>query len=117
MSSLKQPESFPAKELLAVLSTWYDKKVASPFGPKLPNGSSFDIQPELSSQQAVIVLLDCEKLLGYTPDNKVIKRGGYIDKKEFLTTMMQRLQKEWETHQLPAVATTAMKENSIHAAP
>lgn len=117
MASLQQPALFPAKDLLAVLSAWYDKKVTSPFGPKLPNGSSFDIQPELSSQQAVVVLLDCEKLLGYTPDNKVIKRGGYADKKEFLTTMMQRLQKEWDTHQVPTVVAAATKETPIHAAP
>jgi hypothetical protein len=91
---------FPANEARKFLEGWYDDQMKSALRvPKTPEqlllegGTVFDIQPELSSTKAVPVLLKLTKILGFEPSKKVIKRGGYRNKQEFVATMLFALEK------------------------
>jgi hypothetical protein len=109
---------FPAKQLSDMLSSWFDSKKNSPLAAPpvaLPSGTSFDLQPELSSQQAVIVLINCKDVLGYRPSKKVIKKGGYANRAEFLTELVGALQTDWNTkHNINSFGATS-KESYTHA--
>ena len=58
----------------------------------------FDIQPELSSQQAVAVLLELEEILGYEPKKKVIRRGGYQSRSEFISDLSAKIEADFNNH-------------------
>jgi hypothetical protein len=110
---------FPGEKLHALLSSWWDSKKNSPLAaPKNTelDGTVFDLQPEMSSQQAVVVLVNCTTLLGYRPSKKVIKKGGYASREEFLKSMIDRLQTEWNTKHPPTNPTYKLKEPYTHAA-
>ena len=109
---------FPTVELRNTLEKWWDSKTTSPLAapkPKL-DGTIFDLQPEVTSQQAVIVLLDCEAVLGYQPSKKVIKRGGYISRAEFLQTLLSKIRAEWDTKYVSKPPVPVSKETYAHAA-
>jgi len=97
---------FPKLAIQTILGNWWDSKIKSPLKkPKPPNearikgGNVFDIQPEMSSQQAVSVLLDVKECLGYEPKpKKVIQRGGYKSRAEFLEKLCGELEKDFKAH-------------------
>jgi hypothetical protein len=99
------PKMFPKAAIQAVLDGWWDLKTKSPLKkPKPPSethskgGSVFDILPELSSQQAVGVLLDLKEHLGYEPSKKLIRRGGYKSRVDFIGQLCDALEKEFMAH-------------------
>jgi hypothetical protein len=100
------PKVFPKLAVRAVLGNWWNSKTHSPLKkPKPPNearskgGNVFDIQPELSSQQAVGVLLDLKDCLGYEPKpKKVIRRGGYNNRTEFIEKLCGALEQDFKAH-------------------
>ena len=109
---------FPTVELQNVLEKWWDSKTSSPLAAPKPElgGTIFDLQPEVTSQQAVIVLLDCESVLGYQPSKKAIKRGGYGNRAEFLQTLLSKLRAEWDAKYVSKPAIPVSKETYAHAA-
>jgi hypothetical protein len=104
--------SFPAEKLKALLSGWWDSKVQSPLKPpsKVPTaGTVFALQPELSSQQAVGILVSCVGLLGYRPSVDVIQKGGYVSKVEFVAALLSAIAAEYTSKQVALPATQATK--------
>lgn len=94
--------AFPKSQVQKVLADWWDEKLnsalskrRSPEEIRKSGGTVFEIQPELSSNQAVPILLELEEVLGYEPDKKVIRRGGYRGRDEFLTDLTMRLEAEY----------------------
>jgi len=114
---------FDQRAVVGLLNRWYDAQMNSalrrPLAPeaaRLKGGTVFDIQPEMSSSKAVPVLLDLSSLLGFEPSTKVIKKGGYRSKQEFVTELSNRLEQEFAKHyssvRSPAIA---KKETCNHA--
>ena len=99
------PKVFPKAAVQTILGDWWSSKTQSPLKkPKPPGearskgGNVFDIQPELSSQQAVGVLLDLKDQLGYEPKKKVIRRGGYINRAQFIEHLCNALENDFKAH-------------------
>lgn len=121
-ASIPSP-SFDLRAVAGLLSRWYDSEMNSalrrpraPADARLKGGTVFDIQPEMSSTKAVRVLLDLSSLLGFEPSKKVIKRGGYHSKEEFLTELCNSLEQEFSKHYSSAGPfATDKKETSLHA--
>jgi hypothetical protein len=108
---------FPTVELRNMLEKWWDSKTTSPLAAPKPkhDGTILDLQPEMTSQQAVIVLLDCEAVLGYQPSKKVIKRGGYVSRAEFLQTLLSKIRAEWDAKYVSKPPVPVSKEIYAHA--
>lgn len=90
---------FPRSTVERILGQWWDDKVSSTLSRRRSpeecrrlGGTVFDIQPELSSTQAVPVLLDLADLLGYEPDKAVVRRGGYRGRADFVQGMSERIE-------------------------
>jgi hypothetical protein len=62
-------------------------------------GTAFALQPELSSQQAVGVLVSCVALLGYRPSVNVIEKGGYLNKAAFVAGLLAKVASEYSEKQ------------------
>jgi hypothetical protein len=110
--------SFPAEKLKALLSGWWDSKIQSPLKPpsKVPTvGTVFALQPELSSQQAVGILVSCVSLLGYRPSVDVIQKGGYVNKAAFIAGLLTAIAAEFSSKQVAAPPTKAVKGESQNA--
>jgi hypothetical protein len=94
------PARFPKAEIESILKKWWKEQQdsASNYGDPFADsksegvGTVFDIQPKLSSQEAVTVLIKLEKVLGYEPTTSVIKRGGYKTCDEFVQDLTARVQ-------------------------
>ena len=111
--------SFPAENLKALLSGWWDSKTQSPLKPpsKVPTaGTVFALQPELSSQQAVGILVSCIGLLGYRPSVDVIQKGGYMNKAAFIAGLLTTMAAEFTSKQVAPPATQAVKGEPQNAA-
>ncbi len=105
-------KSFPTEVIAKVLADWWNSKTQSPLKspPKTKvKGTVFALQPELSSQQAVGVLVSCKGILGYRPSKDTIKKGGYADKAEFIKTLLAAIEKEFDSKQ-PAAQTSQLQE-------
>ena len=116
--------AFDHKQLENFLRNWYDSEMKSALRkPKPPadaaktGGSVFDIQPEMSSTKAVRVLLELADILGFEPSKKVIKKGGYRTKDEFVKEMIDRIDKEVADRfgSKPPAPVKAEKEVKAHA--
>jgi hypothetical protein len=110
--------SFPAEKLKVLLSSWWDSKIQSPLKPpsKVPTaGTVFALQPELSSQQAVGILVSCVALLGYRPSVDVIQKGGYLNKAAFVAGLLATIAAEFSSKQVAPTATQAVKGESQNA--
>ena len=89
---------FPVEKLKAILDGYWQSKMNSPLKPpmKVPvAGTVFALQPELSSQQAVAVLVSCKAVLGYRPSKDVVQKGGYVNKAEFINGLLGKMSKEF----------------------
>jgi hypothetical protein len=117
------PKVFPKIAVQKILGDWWNSKTKSPLKKPKPSsearikgGNVFDIQPELSSQQAVGILLDVKDCLGYEPKaKKVIKRGGYQNRPEFIEQLCNALEKDFNTHHGINEQTTEPETQEIHA--
>lgn len=110
--------SFPADKLKAMISGWWDSKIQSPLKPpsKVSTaGTVFALQPELSSQQAVGILVSCVALLGYRPTVDVIQKGGYLNKAAFVAGLLTAIAAEFASKQAAPAATQAVKGESQNA--
>lgn len=114
--------AFPKQALEKVLGSWWDKRTASPLlRRKAPDecrktgGTVFDIQPELSSNQAIPVLLDLEKVLGFEPSKDVIRRGGYKDRTHFIQDMTSQIEAEFNQRNSTTPTRDVKKEVGIDA--
>jgi hypothetical protein len=114
---------FLVSRVETTLGNWYDERMKTALRtPKSPDerrssgGSPWDIQPELSSQQAVAVLLDLEEILGYEPKKKVIRRGGYSSRGQFIKELSARIESDYnDRHGVrKPVASVVGVENQIH---
>jgi hypothetical protein len=104
--------AFPTEKLKTMFSGWWDSKVQSPL--KLPSkvpaaGTVFALQPELSSQQAVGILVSCIALLGYRPSVEVIQKGGYVNKAAFVAGLLAAISAEFNNKQVASPAAQAVK--------
>lgn len=89
---------FPVEKLKSILDGYWQSKMHSPLKPptKVPvAGTVFALQPELSSQQAVAVLVSCKAVLGYRPSKDVIQKGGYVNKADFINGLLGKMSKEF----------------------
>jgi len=117
------PKVFPKSAVQTILGNWWNSKTQSPLKkPKTPNearskgGNVFDIQPELSSQQAVGVLLDLKDCLGYEPKpKKVIRRGGYNNRAEFIEKLCNAIEQDFKPHYGISEQTGETLTQEIHA--
>ena len=116
--------TYPAPQVATALGSWYDERMQtalrrpkSPEERKAEGGSVFDIQPELSSQQAVAVLLELEEILGYEPKKKVIRRGGYRSRAEFIQDLSAKIEADFNNHYAARkmVASVIEAEQPVHA--
>lgn len=110
--------TFPIEKVKNLLSGWWKSKVQSPLKrpSKVPTaGTVFALQPELSSQQAVGILVSCIELLGYRPSVDVIQKGGYANKAAFVSGLLTALAAEFATKQVAAPAAQIVKGVSHNA--
>lgn len=118
----KSKLSFPRAALEKYLGNWWDKKKSSPFlERKTPEecrekgGKVWEILPELSSNQAVPVLLELESILGFEPSKDVIRRGGYRSRSEFISDMCSKIEAEHTARLGKPARATIGKETRAHA--
>lgn len=106
-SSTPKPASgqpaFPSREISSTLRNWWDnevdfeKSLGDPFGdPNKKGGTVFDLQPEVSSLQAVKVLLELEEIVGFELPDGMVKQGGYSTKEEFVRHLSGQVQTKWD---------------------
>lgn len=123
MAELVVSKNYPKAAVETALGKWYDdlmqtalRRPKSPEERKAQGGSVLDIQPELSSQQAVAVLLEMEEILGYEPKKRVIRRGGYRSRGEFIKDLSSKIETDFNDHyamKKPVIAVVEA-EKSIH---
>lgn len=115
---------YPTSRIANALGSWYDERMQtalrrpkSPEERKAEGGSVFDIQPELSSQQAVAVLLELEEILGYEPKKKVIRHGGYRSRSEFINGLSAKIEADFSDRYAAkkTVVSVVEVENQLHA--
>jgi hypothetical protein len=58
------------------------------------DGDVFDLLPEMSSHEAVKVLLDLAPVVGVKLKKSLIRRGGYKNCEDFVTHLMHRISEE-----------------------
>lgn len=99
MAAPKQvPDEFPGEKLKTLFSGFWDEKISSPLkkpSPVKTTNTVFALQPELSSQQAVGVLVSCVGLLGFRPSVDVIEKGGYPNKAAFVSGLLTKVAAEF----------------------
>lgn len=80
------------------------------------DGDVFDLLPEMSSHEAVKVILDLTPVLGVKLKKSLIRRGGYKNCDEFVEHLMQRIQEELGLSRVKAGAASAVEDqNARHA--
>jgi hypothetical protein len=95
---------FPKSQLEQKLRKWWQRKISSPLRRRVPDprktgGTVFDIQPTVSSQEVVQILVEIERILGFKLDtSRIIKRGGYQNVDEFVTHVLPQLQTRFLKH-------------------
>lgn len=97
--------AFPKEKIEATLAAWWKRKTESPLNrkkadPRLAGGTVFDIQPEVSSIEAVEVFLEVEPLVDCKLNSgAIIKPGGYQNCDEFVQHLVKGLEsKFYEQH-------------------
>jgi len=106
--SLNSNPLFPRREIESKLRSWWKRKADSPLRRKstdarINGGTVFDIQPDVSSTEAVEVFLEVEPLLGFEiKSSKIIKLGGYRSSDEFVQHLLPQLEAKFsEIHPAP----------------
>lgn len=113
---------FPKDQIERKLRHWWQRKEASPLrrrvaDPRQTGGTVFDIQPLVSSQEVVQILVLIERILGFKLDtSRIIKRGGYKNVDEFVSHVMPQLQTRFLRHNsAPQRTTKPVKGVTAHA--
>jgi hypothetical protein len=116
---------FDHERLRKFLDSWYDKQMSTALRKPRTDaelqkygGTVFDIQPEMASTKAVTVLLALKDILGFEPSKKVIKKGGYSSKSEFINEISARIDEVCEsehTVKMDAIPKSEKKEIDGHA--
>jgi hypothetical protein len=113
---------FPKDQIDRKLRQWWQRKEASPLrrrvaDPRQSGGTVFDIQPLISSQEVVQILVQIERILGFKLDTgRIIKRGGYQSVEEFVSHVMPQLQTRFlKHHSAPQRANNPVKGVTAHA--
>jgi hypothetical protein len=112
-------DPFPTDKLKTLFSTFWDSKMQSPLkkpNPLQTKGTVFALQPELSSQQAVGVLVSCVSLLGYRPSVEVIEKGGYPNKRAFVTSLLAKITADYSAKKGVASVASLTMEGAQNAA-
>ncbi len=97
-------KGFPKAKVEQYLRAWWQGKIASPLrrraaDPRKAGGTVFDIQPEVSSIEAVEVCLEVEPLMGFElKSSRVIRRGGYQNCDDFVQHLLPRLEAEFSKY-------------------
>jgi hypothetical protein len=92
--------AFPREKLARTLKAWWKRKAESPLcrkksDPRKTGGTVFDIQPEVSSLEAVEVVLEVEPLLDCKLSSDIIKQGGYQSCDEFVDHLLIGLESKF----------------------
>lgn len=116
---------FDRGRLREFLSGWYDKQMSTALRkPRTPSevqkqgGTVFDVQPEMASTKAVRVLLQLKDILGFEPTKEVVKKGGYVNKADFVDNMTARIEEAFRKQRsegMGAVSKPQKKEVDGHA--
>ena len=113
---------FPKDQIELKLRQWWQRKEASPLrrrvaDPRKTGGTVFDIQPVVSSQEVVQIMVQIERILGFKLDtSRIIKRGGYQNVEQFVSHVMPQLQTRFLKKQsVPQHATKPVKGVIAHA--
>ena len=121
------PGKYPKAEVEQVLRSWWTKQMASPLRrpPRPPavtrkdGGTVWDVQPELSTQQAVTVLADLEQILSFRPKTSVIRHGGYRGIDQFVRDLSANVESAFNERSgaapTNAPAKTREKEVTLNA--
>jgi hypothetical protein len=94
------PRYFDPNQLEKVLRDFWDRETSTSLREPSASGSGdgegdvFDLLPEMSSHEAVKVLLDLRPILGAKINKCLIRRGGYSDCEDFVFHLMERIQEE-----------------------
>ncbi len=92
------PRSFDPNQLETVLIDFWDRETSTslrePSAGGAGEGDVFDLLPEMSSHEAVKVLLDLRPILGAKINKCLIRRGGYSNREDFVSHLMGRIQEE-----------------------
>lgn len=114
----------PKAELEDALRKWWARQIKSPLrrraAPEKTGGTVFDIQPEVSSQEAVNVFLCLEPLLGFKlKSSSIIKRGGYQDCDEFVKHLLPQLAAKFAKHHAAPTKSSVKTAGGVtaHASP
>jgi len=93
--------SYPKTRVEGALDKWWraqeraTARHGNPFSDAATkSGTVFGIQPQVSSQEAVTVLIELKVILGYEPSSNVIKRGGYKSRDEFVRDLTTAVEQE-----------------------
>ena len=99
---LPPARQFPKGRVETTLANWWRTQQSgtarrgNPFSDaRTKGGTVFDIQPQVSSQESVTVLLELQPVLGYEPSTSVIKRGGYKNCDEFVRELTARVAEDF----------------------
>jgi len=100
--SNKRPAAFPCAKIESALREWWNQYTSSsltrrrsPRECRRAGGTVFEIQPEISSFQAVLAMLPLEPLLGFRLPKSTILRGDYNDREEFVQDVTSWLKAEY----------------------
>jgi hypothetical protein len=77
-----------------------DRRLVGEFG-----GTVFDIQPAVSSTQAIGALVALEPLLGFKASTDVLRREGYDSRTKFVNELCSRLKAEAKNRNAQIVGT------------
>ena len=97
--------AFPPAQVESALAAWWDQRTASALNRRRPpeecrrlGGTVFDIQPTISSIEAVLAMLQLEALLGFELAKNVLPHGGYDSREQFVRDLTSRLEIEYAKH-------------------
>jgi len=106
----------PWREIQRLLESWWDDVVNSSIRKpqnraqvRQSGGTVFDIQPTVSSGQAVGALLALEPLLGFKASTNVLRREGYDRKNDFVRELCSRLRAEAKNRNTQTVGTAGTR--------
>lgn len=92
------PRSFDPAQVEKVLNDFWARETSTslrdPSTIGAGDGDIFDLLPEMSSHEAVKVLLDLRPILGVDLKKNLIRRGGYSNCEEFVSHLMGRIREE-----------------------
>ena len=91
--------SFDPTQVERVLREFWQRETSTSLrdpntDPRNGDGDVFDLLPEMSSHEAVKVLLDLAPVLGVKLKKSLIRRGGYKNCEDFVTHVMHRISEE-----------------------